>query len=115
MRVIGALMTENFKYKCTLTCTMTIKSLTITEDAYETLKRIKSGNESFSDVILRLGKTQANVVEKYFGILKGTEKDAENWEKRIREERTKADNAFSQKQKKNMGLFAMIMTFLCFE
>ncbi len=82
---------------------MVIKSLTITEDAYETLKRMKYENESFSDVILRVGKTQVNIVEKYFGILKGTEKDAESWKKRIREERAKADIAFSKKQKRIWG------------
>ena len=33
---------------------MVIKSLTITEKAYESLKRLKSGNESFSEIILKV-------------------------------------------------------------
>ena len=79
---------------------MVIKSLTITEDAYETLKRIKYTSESFSDVILRIGKSNAFVLDKYFGILKGTEKEAEGLKKKIREERNKVDLEFSNKQKR---------------
>ncbi len=48
---------------------MVIKSLTITEDAYNVLKRNKRGDESFSEVILRVGK-KAPDLDKYFGILK---------------------------------------------
>lgn len=82
---------------------MAIKSLTITEDAYETLKRLKYDEESFSEVILRIGKSNASLLDKYFGILKGTEKDAENWKKRIRAERARADIEFSKKQKRILG------------
>lgn len=82
---------------------MAIKSLTITEDAYDTLKRMKYGEESFSEVILRIGKGNASVLDKYFGALQGTEKDTENWKRRIREERKKADIEFSQKQKRIWG------------
>lgn len=97
-------MYENFKYKCTLTCTMAIKSLTITEDAYETLKRMKYENESFSDVILRVGKTQTNIIEKYFGILKRTEKEVSDWEKEIKKSRKAVDTEFFSKQKVLQGI-----------
>ena len=31
-----------------------VKTITVTDEAYEALKRMKSGNESFSSLILRL-------------------------------------------------------------
>ncbi len=81
---------------------MTIKSLTITEDAYDILKSLKYANESFSDVILRIGKSNFSVLDKYFGILK--EKDAEEWIKEIKKERIKADSSFLAKQKRLRGI-----------
>jgi len=35
---------------------MTTKTITITEDAYESVAGLKQGEESFSDLFLRLGK-----------------------------------------------------------
>lgn len=83
---------------------MAIKSLTITEDAYETLKRMKYSDESFSDVILRVGKTQTDIVEKYFGILKRTEKEVSDWEKEIKKSRRAVDAEFVVKQKILQGI-----------
>lgn len=39
---------------------MASKNITITEDAYERLKRFKREDESFSDVIRRLTNAEAN-------------------------------------------------------
>lgn len=83
---------------------MAIKSLTITEDAYETLKRLKYETESFSDVILRVGKTQTNIAERYFGILKRTEKEVADWEKEIKNSRKSVDKEFALKQKMLRGI-----------
>ena len=47
---------------------MAVKTITITEDAYEALKRLKNEGESFSEVIVRVAKGKENI-EKYFGIL----------------------------------------------
>lgn len=40
---------------------MTIKNISITGAAYESLKREKRGNESFTEVILRLTHTRGNL------------------------------------------------------
>ena len=81
---------------------MTIKSLTITEDAYDVLNRLKLTNESFSDVIVRIGKGNSSLLNKYFGILK--EKDADEWIKEIKKQRTKVSQEFVLKQKKLRGI-----------
>ena len=81
---------------------MTIKSLTITEDAYDVLNRLKLTNESFSDVIVRIGKGNSSLLNKYFGILK--EKDADEWIKEIKKQRAKVSQEFVLKQKKLRGI-----------
>ncbi len=43
------------------------KTITITREAYEALAREKRGNESFSDVVLRLTSRKAKLSD-YFGI-----------------------------------------------
>ncbi|MBI4451416.1 antitoxin VapB family protein [Candidatus Woesearchaeota archaeon] len=48
---------------------MTIKSLTITEDAYDALRRLKQGEESFSHAILRLSSSGKGLPVIYFGCL----------------------------------------------
>jgi len=35
---------------------MAVKTITVTEDAYEIIKRFKEGEESFSDLFLRISK-----------------------------------------------------------
>ncbi|MBI5390720.1 antitoxin VapB family protein [Candidatus Woesearchaeota archaeon] len=50
---------------------MVIKSLTITEDAYDALKMLKHHDESFSEIILRLSQEKIGLTSRYFGALKG--------------------------------------------
>ena len=52
---------------------MTIKSLTITENAYDALKALKYGDESFSEAILRFSSEKRGKAAKFFGALKGTD------------------------------------------
>lgn len=79
---------------------MVIKSLTITEDAYDTLKRLKYDEESFSDVILRIGKERGNAVHRYFGVLKCSEEEHAKRISELKERRAKADMEFLERQKK---------------
>ena len=46
---------------------MTSKNISITEDVYNKLLKIKNENESFSELFLRLLKIQMNTFEKSFG------------------------------------------------
>lgn len=79
---------------------MVIKSLTITEDAYDALKKLKLGNESFSEVILRISRGKSNAIEKYFGTLKMSAKEVNEWQKKIKEERKEFDKNFRERQEK---------------
>lgn len=64
---------------------MTTKTLTITENAYENLLRIKAENESFSQLFLRIAKERV-FVKDLKGRLAG---NAETFQKRIKEIRKK--------------------------
>ena len=46
---------------------MTSKNISITEEVYKKLLRIKREDESFSELFLRLLKIQKNALEKSFG------------------------------------------------
>jgi len=66
---------------------MTIKSLTITEEAYTALKTIKHGDESFSEVIVRISKEKIGLTAKFFGALKINEKEAKEIEHNFKRRR----------------------------
>ncbi len=53
---------------------MTVKTITVTEEAYRSLKARKTGEESFSDVILRL--TKRRPLRDFVGILSPESADA---------------------------------------
>jgi len=60
---------------------MAVKTITITEDAYEALKRMKRDDESFSELFLRLsGRTL--LVKDIIGILKN-DAGADAWRERV--------------------------------
>ncbi|MBI4148041.1 antitoxin VapB family protein [Candidatus Woesearchaeota archaeon] len=79
---------------------MTIKSLTVTEDAYDALKRMKHGGESFSDVILRVASARSEAVKKYFGILKMNDKDTKLWLKNVGQYKKEFGEEFARRQHK---------------
>jgi len=74
---------------------MTVKTITVTEDAYEALKRMKAENESFSKVILRVTKSKESV-EKYFGALDKT--DARRLERKVKAFRKKVDSDYEARK-----------------
>ncbi len=79
---------------------MAVKSLTVTEDAYKALKNMKHGNESFSEVILRIAKDKTKLLDTYFGILRKNEYEAKEWKETIKKRRKEMDNDFIERQKK---------------
>lgn len=71
---------------------MTTKTITVTENAYDALKRMKEPNESFSDTLLRISGKKS--IREFAGAL--SEKSAIKLEKsmkEIRKERTKMRKA----------------------
>lgn len=60
---------------------MTSKNISITEEVYKKLMKIKGENESFSELFLRLLRIQKNNMEKTFGAWDlSKEERSEIWE-----------------------------------
>lgn len=79
--------------------TMAVKTITITEDAYNALRRIKYGDRSFSEVIMEVVGTKKNNFDKYFGILKGSHALA-GLRKNLKKYRAQADADARRKAEK---------------
>lgn len=73
-----------FKHKFS----MAIKTITVTEDAYDCIKSLKHESESFSDLFKRLAKERA-VASRYFGILNGDVNEAQQKVLAVREKVSK--------------------------
>lgn len=68
---------------------MTVKTITITEDAYNLFKRLKEEDESFSDLIKRIGSERKSDINRIFGAL--SKYNVEEGRKKAKEIRTKLD------------------------
>jgi predicted CopG family antitoxin len=61
---------------------MSVKTITVTEDAYNTIKNLKRPDESFSDLFLRIGHKQLTLKD-IRGALKTTLADADELMERV--------------------------------
>ena len=75
---------------------MTVKTITITESAYNTLKNMKHEDESFSEVIARIGSEKKPISE-FFGLLKDSGDSAEELQKKVKEIRKKTSESFRRR------------------
>jgi predicted CopG family antitoxin len=75
---------------------MATKTITITEDAYEMIKRLKHEGESFSDLFKRLGSTRARVSD-IMGILKHTPKEADEFARRVKDIHEELGKGFARR------------------
>ncbi|HII88182.1 MAG: hypothetical protein QT07_C0002G0002 [archaeon GW2011_AR16] len=76
---------------------MTIKTITITQDAYDAAKRLKREDESFSDLFLRLG-AKALTLKDIKGMLRHTPAEALAFRKRVQEERHLLSQNLTQRE-----------------
>lgn len=76
---------------------MTIKTITITQDAYDAAKRLKREDESFSDLFLRLG-ARALTLKDIKGVLKHSPEEALAFRKRVQEERHLLSQNLTQRE-----------------
>ena len=79
---------------------MTIKSLTITEDAYTALKTMKHGDESFSEVILRISQEKVGAAAKFFGAWKDKSDLTKSVLKNIKEHRALLEKEYVARAKR---------------
>ncbi len=77
---------------------MTVKTITVTEAAYECIKRLKSEKESFSDLFLRLGSTEITAKD-VRGILKLSPEEVEEFRKRVRQVHERVGEGFHKRIK----------------
>lgn len=64
---------------------MATKTITVTEEAYASIKGLKSDTESFSNLFVRLAK-EKSVADKYFGVLKGNVNEMRDRFRKIRKD-----------------------------
>ena len=84
---------------------MAVKTITITENAYETLKKLKNLEESFSEVILRVsGERKGNIIN-FYGALKDSKGNLGIIRRRIKDRRKEIDNEVNIKRNKLGGRF----------
>lgn len=76
---------------------MAIKTITITEDAYERIRRLKREGESFSKLFLRLSSEKRSTGRSIYGLLKG--EDTERLLKTSREIRKRADKEMEMRRR----------------
>ena len=62
---------------------MAVKTITVTEEAYGSLKRLKSENESFSDLFLRLADASTTAKD-ILGFLRHSPEEAAKFARRVR-------------------------------
>lgn len=77
---------------------MAIKTITVTEDAYDAIKRLKNEDESFSELFKRLGSKPATIKD-IVGKLKTTPEDYEKFAARVRKIRQELGEGFEKRAK----------------
>ena len=77
---------------------MSIKTITITENAYDSIKRLKGSDESFSELFLRISRETLSVSD-LLGAVKIDEKEASEIKKRILAYRKKASKDIEERRK----------------
>ena len=85
---------------------MVVKTITITENAYNSLKKLKHGEQSFSEIIIEVTKEKHGSLDRFFGILKGSEKELDKLKESVKSYRKKFDmdsGKRTEKLRKQLG------------
>jgi len=73
---------ECFKYMFKHKQCMVVKTITVTENAYRSIVRLKKDTESFSDLFTRLGGAHSTARD-IFGIMKLTDEESREFKQRV--------------------------------
>lgn len=79
---------------------MVVKTVTITEESYNKLKRLKRESESFSDLFNRIADERLNVASRFRGIVKMSPTELNEWRKNITESKKLFSLDAAKKQEK---------------
>ena len=74
-----------------------VKTITVTDDAYEMLKRMKTGDESFSEVIRRVAEPRIRLKD-YLGVL--PKDDLERARKALHERKASFSRDIEERRKR---------------
>ncbi|HLC19677.1 MAG TPA: antitoxin VapB family protein [Candidatus Nanoarchaeia archaeon] len=75
---------------------MAVKTITVTEDAYCSITRLKKDTESFSDLFVRLGGEHRSIRD-ICGILKHSPKDSIEFTHRVKEIRKQMGKSMEER------------------
>jgi len=78
---------------------MVVKTITITETAYNALKRLKKADQSFSEIIIEVAEEKKGDISGFLGILKGS-KAMDDLRKNLKKYRMEADIQARQREEK---------------
>lgn len=78
---------------------MAIKTITITTDAYNSIKRLKSAGESFSQLFLRISRKKLKVKD-LVGAVKLSDKEYKALKRRVKEHREKTSKDIEERRKR---------------
>lgn len=79
---------------------MVVKTVTITEESYNKLKRLKRESESFSDLFNRIADERLNVASRFRGIVKMSSQEVNEWRKSLAESKKLFSFDATKKQQK---------------
>lgn len=77
---------------------MAVKTITVTEDAYEALKGLKHENESFSEAIKRMAGKKLRIRD-LWGALVETPEEMSAFAKRVKEAHEELGKGFDERMK----------------
>ena len=78
-----------------------VKTITVTNKAYEALRKMKESDESFSKLIVRVARTKKTDLRKFLGIL--SEREADEAMERVRKIRKKTSEEIERGRNVRLG------------
>ena len=94
------LKTQNLNICLNININMVVKTITVREEAYEVMKRMKHGDESFSELFMRISNEKENAVNRFFGSIKIISEEAEIRRERYKKIREDMSKDFEKRQNK---------------
>lgn len=79
---------------------MVVKTITVTEEAYNALKHLKKSEQSFSEIIIEISSEKKGDISSFLGILKNKSKKLAEMRKEIKKRRGELDKEYSERERK---------------